>query len=225
MADRTQSIIVVGAGPGLGAAVARRFGAEGFRVGLIARRDATLGTLAAELVTEGVEVHTARGDAGYTGSLHEAIDKLTAELGVPDVLVYNPATAVPGRVSTLDSVQLLASLATNVSGFVDAAQRVLQPMRVRRSGTILATGCGIALDPWADAAGLSAGKAALRVMVRALAKEVVDDDVHAAIVTIKGMIGAGAFAPERVAQAYWDVYAQPRAEWDWERFYDPTPED
>jgi short-subunit dehydrogenase len=225
MADRAQSIIVVGAGPGLGAAVARRFGTEGFRVGLIARREPTLGALAAELVTAGIEVHTAKGDAGYTGSLHEAIDALTAELGVPDVLVYNPAAAVPGRVSTLDSVQLLASLATNVSGFVDAVQRVLQPMRVRRSGTILATGCGIALEPWVDAAGLSAGKAALRSMVRALAKEVTDDDVHAAIVTVKGMIGAGAFAPARVAEAFWDVHAQPRAAWEWERTYDPTPED
>jgi NADP-dependent 3-hydroxy acid dehydrogenase YdfG len=222
MAD---SIIVVGAGAGLGGAIARRFGAEGYRVGLVARREATLGTVAAELIAAGVEVHTAVGDAGYTGSLHAALDALTAPLGVPDVLVYNPAMAIPGRPSTLDSVALLASFATNVGGFLDAVQRVLQPMRVRRSGTILATGCGLALDPWVDAAGLSAGKAALRSVVRALAKEVADDDVHAAIVTIKGMIGAGAFAPDRVAEAYWAAHTQPRADWDWECEYDPTPED
>jgi short-subunit dehydrogenase len=222
MADTPKSIIIVGAGPGLGAAVARRFGTEGFRVGLISRRESTI---AADLVAAGIEVHTARGDAGYTGSLHDAIDALTAQLGIPDVLVYHPAQAVPGRPSTLDSVQLLASLATNAGGFVDAVQRVVQPMRVRRSGTILATGCGIALEPWVDAAGLSAGKAALRSLVRALAKEVADDDVHAATVTIEGMLGAGAYAPDRVAEAYWELHTQPRAEWEWERLYDPTPAD
>jgi NADP-dependent 3-hydroxy acid dehydrogenase YdfG len=223
MADTPRSIIIVGAGPGLGGAIAARFGGEGFRVGLVSRREPVI---APALVAAGIEVHTALGDAGYTGSLHTALDALTATLGVPDVLVYNPATAVPGRPSTLDSVQLLASVATNVGGFVDAVQRVVQPMRVRRSGTILATGCGIALHPWVDAAGLSAGKAALRTMVHALADEVADDDVHAAIVTVMGMMRPRtALAPERVAEEFWRVYAQPRAEWEWERVFDPAPED
>src|SRR4051794_17955086 len=124
MADTPKSIIVVGAGPGLGAAVAGRFGAEGFRVGLVSRRRPTLDALAAELVALGVDVHTAVGDSGYTASLHDAMDALIAELGLPDVVVYNPSVAVPGRPSTVDSIQLLASFATNVSGFVDAAQRV-----------------------------------------------------------------------------------------------------
>jgi short-subunit dehydrogenase len=123
-------------------------------------------------------------------------------------------------------VQLLASLATNVGGFVDAVQHVVQPMRVRRSGTILASGCGIALQPWVDAAGLSVGKAALRTMVHALANEVTDDDVHAAIVTTKGIMSPRtALAPERVAEEFWRVYEQPRAEWEWERVFDPAPED
>jgi NADP-dependent 3-hydroxy acid dehydrogenase YdfG len=223
MADNPKSIIVVGAGPGLGGAVARRFGAEGFRVGLVSRRESVV---APALIAEGIEVHTALGDAGYTGSLHVALDALTATLGVPDVLVYNPATAVPGRPSTLDSVQLLASLATNVGGFLDSVQRVVHPMRVRRSGTILATGCGIALHPWADAVGLAVGKAALRTAVQALAKEVTDDDVHAATITVDGIMMPGtAFDPALVAEEFWRVYSRPRAEWEWETVFDPTPED
>jgi NAD(P)-dependent dehydrogenase (short-subunit alcohol dehydrogenase family) len=223
MADNPKSIIVVGAGPGLGGAVARRFGAEGFRVGLVSRRESTV---APELVTDGVEVHVARGDVAYTGSLHAAVDSLVATLGIPDVLVYNAATAVPGRPSTLDSVQLLASLATNVGGFLDSVQRVLQPMRVRRRGTILATGCGIALEPWPDAVGIAAGKAALRTTVHALAKEVVDDDVHASTITVNGIMTPGTvFDPVRVADEFWRVYSRPRAEWAWETLYDPTPED
>jgi NAD(P)-dependent dehydrogenase (short-subunit alcohol dehydrogenase family) len=223
MGDKPRSIIIVGAGPGLGGAVAARFGAEGFRVGLVSRHESVI---APALMAAGIEVHTAVGDAGYTGSLHDALDRLTATLGVPDVLVYNAALPIPGRPSTLDSVQLLASLATNVGGFVDAVQRVVQPMRVRRNGTILASGCGIALRPWVDAAGLSVGKAALRTMVHALADEVADDDVHAAIVTIKGIMSPRtALAPERVAEEFWRVYAQPRAEWQWEQVFDPAPED
>jgi NADP-dependent 3-hydroxy acid dehydrogenase YdfG len=210
MADNPRSIIVVGAGPGLGGAIAARFGAEGFRVGLVSRHESVI---APALMAAGIDVHTAVGDAGYTGSLHDALDRLTATLGVPDVLVYNAALPIPGRPSTLDSVQLLASLATNVGGFVDAVQRVVQSMRVRRSGTILASGCGIALQPWVDAAGLSVGKAALRTMVHAL-------------VTIKGIMSPRtALAPERVAEEFWRVYAQPRAEWRWEQVFDPAPED
>jgi NAD(P)-dependent dehydrogenase (short-subunit alcohol dehydrogenase family) len=223
VADNPRSIIVVGAGQGLGGAIARRFGSEGFRVGLISRREPAVATA---LTADGIEVHTALGDAGYTGSLHAAMDALTAQLGVPDVLVYNPAIPVPGRPSTLDSVQLLASLATNVGGFLDAVQRVVQPMRVRRSGTILATGCGIAVKPWADAVGIAIGKSALRTAVQALAQEVTDDDVHAATVTVDGIMTPGtAFDPTVVAEEFWHVYRRPRAEWEWETVFDPKPED
>jgi NADP-dependent 3-hydroxy acid dehydrogenase YdfG len=224
--EGVRSIIVVGAGPGLGLAVARRFGLEKYRVGLIARRRPALDLLAERLAEDGIDAVTAAGDVGYTGSLHAALDKLTAEIGVPDVLVFNPAALAPGRPSTIDSTRLLAALATNVGGLVDTVQRVIQPMRVRRYGTVLVTGGGLAIDPLVDAVGLAVGKAAQRNFVHALSREVIDDDVQVSTVMIRGQISPDtAFDAGLIADAYWRVHTRPRADWTWETPYDPTPED
>ncbi|WP_163512573.1 SDR family NAD(P)-dependent oxidoreductase [Fodinicola acaciae] len=218
MAD--QSIVIVGAGGGMGYALAKRFAAGGLRVGLVARQQPTLERLAGQLAEAGVEATTAVGDASYSGSIRSALDKLTEQLGVPQVLVYNVAAVEPGRPSTLDSVRLLASLASNAGGFLDTVQQVLPGMRKRRSGTILLTGSGVALNPWVDGAALSAGKAAQRSLLRALAVEVADEGIHAATVTIKGVIGSSAeFAPERIAEAFWDVHVQAKKDWEVERIY------
>jgi NADP-dependent 3-hydroxy acid dehydrogenase YdfG len=224
--ERVRSIVVIGAGPGLGLSIPLRFGREGFRVGLIARRHPALDTLAAALAEQGVDTVVAAGDAGYTGSLHAALDKVTSEVGVPDVLVFNPAARAIGRPSTIDSTQLLASLATNVGGLVDAVQRVIQPMRVRRHGTVLVTGGSLAIDPMVDAVGLAVGKAAQRNYVHALSREVIDDDVQVCTVMIGGRIAPHtAFDPALIADLYWRIHTRPKAEWDWETRYDPTPED
>jgi NAD(P)-dependent dehydrogenase (short-subunit alcohol dehydrogenase family) len=219
------SVVVVGAGPGMGAAIARRFARESFRVGLLSRRLSTLDPLVEEFIGRGVEVHAAAGDVGYVDSLREGMSELTAAVGIPDVLVYNVSVPAPGRVSTLDPVQFLASMATNGGGFITTVQSVLQPMRERGSGTILLTGSGAALNPWPDGSAVSAGKAAQRSLLHSLAKEVAGDGLHACTVTIKGVVLAGtAFDPDLIAEEFWSLHTQARADWEWERVYDPTGE-
>jgi NADP-dependent 3-hydroxy acid dehydrogenase YdfG len=117
----------------------------------------------------------------------------------------------------------MAVLAVGVAGLVDAVQRVLPAMRERRSGTILITGSGIAIDPWVEAAALSVGKAAQRNFAHSLHREAIDDDVHAVTVTIRGVIQPGtAFDPQLIAEEYWRLHTQPREEWEWEYTYRPT---
>jgi NADP-dependent 3-hydroxy acid dehydrogenase YdfG len=218
------SIIVIGAGPGLGTAIARRFGREGFRAGLISRRLAAAEQVADELAAEKIDAYAAAGDASDRASLLAAIDSLTGAIGVPDVLAYNASTgSAPGLPSEAGSERLLAVLATGVGGLADAVGRVLPGMRERRSGTVLVTGSGIAIDPWVESAALSVGKAAQRQFTHALHREALDYDVHATTVTIHGVLAEGtAFDPQVVAEEFWAIHRQPREEWAWEHPYRPA---
>jgi NADP-dependent 3-hydroxy acid dehydrogenase YdfG len=225
MAD-AGSIVVVGAGPGLGVAVARRFGREGYRVGLVARRQEMVDQLVEELAVDKIEAFGAAGDAGSRKSLRRALDTLTECVGEPTVFVYNVSVTVPGLPSKVDADDVLDALASMVGGLVNGVQRVLPAMRAERRGTILVTGSGVAIDPWVEAAGLSLSKAAQRNYAHSLHREVIDDDVHAATVTIRGVMQPGtAFDPQLIAEDYWTLHRQPRAEWSWEHVYRPAPED
>jgi NADP-dependent 3-hydroxy acid dehydrogenase YdfG len=212
-------IILAGAGPGLGLSVARRFGREGYHVGLIARRQEHLDTLAAELGTEGIDAVGVHGDVGQRASLHAAVDALIAD-GLPDVLVYNAVAFPFARPSKVDSDELMNGLSASVGGLVDAVQRVLQPMRDRGRGTILVTGGGTATNAWPDAVGLGVAKAAQRNFTQALHHEAVEDGVLAATITIYGTIQTHTpFDPALIAEEYWRVHNLPRAEWAWEYEY------
>jgi NADP-dependent 3-hydroxy acid dehydrogenase YdfG len=217
------SIIVIGAGPGLGMAVARRFGREGFRVGLVGRRLSAAEALVDELAADKIEALAAAGDVSDRTARLAALDSLTSANGVPDVLVTNAsAGSARGRPSEIGSATILAVLAAGVGGLADAVERVLPEMRERRSGTVLVTGSAIAIDPWVEAAALSVGKAAQRHFTHALHREVIEDDVHATTITIHGVIAPGtAFDAQVIAEEFWTVHTQPRAEWTWEHPYAP----
>lgn len=216
------SVIVVGAGPGLGVALARRFGREGLPVGLIGRRAAALAELADELAAEKIQAHAATADVANRTSLHGALDELAERLGPPDVLLYNAAVgAAPGAPSEVSADVLLGVLAVGVGGLVHATQWVLPGMRERGSGTILVTGSGIAIDPWVEATALSVGKSAQRAFTHALHREVIEDGVQAATVTICGVLAPGGrFDPQVVAEEFWAVHLRSRAEWEWEHLYE-----
>ena len=218
-------LLLVGAGPGLGVAIARRFGRERFRLGLISRSERSLAPVVAELAAEGLDVHTALGEAGDTASLRAAVDALTGVLGVPDVLVYNVAATPRGGPTDVDPATVVRALTIFGGGLVDAVQAVVPGMRERRRGTILVTGSGVAFDPWVEVVALGMGKAAQRNYVNALYREVIDDEVYAATVTIRGVLAPGTpFDPALVAEEFWAAHRRPREDWEWEITYRGTPE-
>jgi NAD(P)-dependent dehydrogenase (short-subunit alcohol dehydrogenase family) len=236
------NIVVIGAGPGIGSAVARRFARAGFGVGLIARTAATLERAlaevggAAESATEGpadaaaeattdVPLAAEQGDAGSPSSLTTALDRIERVLGPIDVLHYNAVRAANGPGSTLDPRVFLDSLAVNVGGALVAAQWANARMSARGGGTILFTGGGLAFEAWPSFTALSAGKTAIRSLAQALHKELTPTGVRVGMVSVMGTVGPGGpYDPEAIAEEFWDLCSTPTAEWKWElRFRGRNP--
>ncbi|MCC6552137.1 MAG: SDR family NAD(P)-dependent oxidoreductase [Polyangiaceae bacterium] len=205
---------VVGAGPGLGLAIARRFGREGFRVALLARSEEKLAGQRDELAAAGIEARAFAADAGSAASLARAFERVRGELGDPSVLAYNAAAVHPAPPSALDPELLIQDLRINVAGALVSAQAVLPAMRARRSGTILFTGGGLALEPFPPVSSLSVGKAGIRSLALSLSKELEPEGIHAATVTVCGFIKPGTrFDPDLIAEEFWNLHAQPAGSW------------
>jgi short-subunit dehydrogenase len=202
--------VIVGAGPGVGVAVARRFGREGFRVALLARSTETLQRVEAELAQEGLTTRNYRADAGDLAELASVLAQVTAEMGPPVVLVYNAVAFTPGPLSKLNPTSLLDGLRVSAAGALAAAQAVLPAMHARGSGTLLFTGGGASAGPIPNLTSLSLGKAALRMLALGLAKELAGSGIRVGLITIYGEVAPGTpFDPERIAAHYWVAHTRP----------------
>ncbi|MFC9688983.1 SDR family NAD(P)-dependent oxidoreductase [Kribbella sp. NPDC056951] len=201
-------VVVIGAGPGIGQAVGRRFAREGWPVALIARRQpeaagATL-TLAADCTDE--------------SALRGALDKVVAELGTPDVVVYNAAKIAADRIGELTLREQYDAWAVNVGGAITAAAHVAPAMVANGGGSFLITGGMPETKP--DYVSLSLGKAGVRTLVSLLDQTYGADGLHAASVTVYGSVAPGtAFDPDRIAEEYWTLHQQPRDHWQQEVHY------
>ncbi|WP_244407754.1 SDR family oxidoreductase [Roseomonas fluvialis] len=199
--DRQPRCMIVGFGPGLGAAIARRFARDGFAVLGLARDPARHAALASPGVT------LAAADAGDPTGLAGALG------GGADVLVYNAyrATMVAAP-SALDPAELATDFGVNVAGALAAVQAVLPGMRERGAGSLIFTGGGLALDPtgWLPAASLAIGKAGLRSLAQVLHAELAPQGIHAGMVTVAGTVAPGtSFDPDRIAEAFFDLHRDP----------------
>ena len=201
--------VILGAGPGIGLAAARRFALEGFRVAVVPLPGVELdlpGALAAP-------AHLAQAD-----QLREALGKIEAWGGFPQVLVYNASAGTRSMAAELPAAQALADLQVNVLSPLAGAQWALPSMRAQGRGTLLFTGGGLGLHPKAGLASGSLGKAAHRSLALSFAKELEPEGIHAATVTIRGFVQPDTdLSPERIAQCFWDLHVQPRGSWDKER--------
>jgi NAD(P)-dependent dehydrogenase (short-subunit alcohol dehydrogenase family) len=193
---------VIGFGPGLGAAITRRFATGGFAVVGLARDPARHAALAGPGVT------LAAADAADPDGLSRAL------ASGAEVLVYNAyraTIAMPGP-SALSPQALEQDFAVNVAGALAAVQAVLPGMRAAGRGTILLTGGGLALSPtnWLPAASLAIGKAGLRSLALTLHAELEAEGVHAGTVTVDGAVAPGTpFDPDLVAEAFWSLHSDP----------------
>ena len=202
-------LLIVGAGPGISAATARRFAREGYAVGLIGRRQAALAESGAELRETGAQVAWASADAGDARALEVACEALVGDLGPVDVLLYNVSAGRQVAVPDLSPEDLLADLAAGAVGLQTAVRAVLPGMRERGSGTVLVTGSGAADRPIASMATLGVQKAALRALVEVQAQALAPDGIHVATVTVRGFVGEDKqIPPDRVAGLYADLAAE-----------------
>jgi NADP-dependent 3-hydroxy acid dehydrogenase YdfG len=200
------SIVIVGAGPNLGAAVARRFGREGLAVGLIARNAEKLDAMAADLAEEGITAAAAPVDIRDSAGLSSAIASLADELGPVEVLEYSPLPArdfmKPILETSVDDVR--GPLEFSVLGAVAAATTVLGPMLDRGAGTILFTTGGAAINPYPLRAGVGISFAGEVAYARMLHDELADRGIHVAHTAIGGRIAPGGdHEPGDVADLLW----------------------
>ena len=211
------NLLVVGAGPGISTATARRLGAQGYAVGLVARREGPLAELAAALREDGVRTEWATAEAGDPASLTAAIDTLSEALGPVDVLLYNVSIGREATVPELAPDDLLADLAAGAVGLQTAVRAVLPGMRTGGAGTVLVTGGGSADRPVPSMATLGVQKAALRALAEVQARALAPEGIHVATVTVRGLVGEDRqIHPDRVAALYAELVAEtagPREAW------------
>jgi len=206
---------VVGAGPGLGMAVARRFAREGYRPVLLARRPERLDL--AGLATGGGDPVAVGVDVTDELSLRAAFAQVRDQVGHVEVLVYNVSTFLGGAVTEIGYDSFVRGLLAGIAGALVAAQEVVPAMRAAGRGTVLVTGGGTATEPSVTAAGLAVQKAGIRSLALSLAAELAPTGVHVATVTIRGTIAAGTpFDPDLIAETYWQLHlrsADPTRTW------------
>lgn len=210
--------IVIGAGPGLGRSVARRFATHGLPVTALARRPETVEPLAHELESMGVPTLPLSADVTDEDSLRTALDRATERFGVPDVVVYNAARIQADAPTALPARGHLDAWAVNVVGALTTAGHVLPAMIGRGAGSFLLTGGMPA--PVAAYTSLSLGKAGVRALVQLLDEEYGPAGIHVATVTVFGGIAPGTrFDPDDIAEHYWRLHRQPPGTWQREVAY------
>jgi NADP-dependent 3-hydroxy acid dehydrogenase YdfG len=214
--------VIIGAGPGIGQSVARRFAREGMPVALIARNWSTVEAVAATITPVGTRTMALTADASDEVGLCGALDAVAEEFGLPDVVVYNVALLQADKAGEMSLRAHQDAFAVNVLGLLTAATHIAPQMAKRGSGTILVTGGMPAPHP--EYASLSLGKAGVRTAVDLLAMQYEAEGVHLASVTVNGHVRRGsAFDPDDIAECYWLLHTQPQQEWQRELVFNGTP--
>jgi NAD(P)-dependent dehydrogenase (short-subunit alcohol dehydrogenase family) len=205
-------LLLIGAGPGVGAGVVRRFGREGFRSTLISRGGTE--QLAAELRSDGLEIEAVVADIEDLDGYRATLERIFRAPGAPRVAVYNAALPDPGEILDTTVGRLRTAYDVDVLGAVVAAQVAAAVLRTAGTGTLLFTSGGFADHPVPALASLSMGKAALRSAATLIAAGVQDDGIHAATITIAGSVVRGtAFDPDKIAELFWTAHTDPADAW------------
>lgn len=230
-------IAVVGVGPALGSAVARRFAGAGFGVALLARGLKITEPLAEELRAANHEALAVAMDATEPESVERAFLDVGERLGPPNVLVYNAGAFSTGRVADIAPADFERSWRINCMGGFLAAKAALAPMLVAGAGTIIFTGATASLRGGKGFANLAVGKFGLRALAQSLAREVGPEGIHVSHVIIDGQIDTPQtrerqpdrathtlLDPDAIAAAYLALHRQGRTAWTLEMDLRPAVE-
>ena len=228
---------VLGVGPGLGAAVARRFAGEGFGVALMARREESVAGVREEIEGGGGTALPVSADATDPDSVTSAFERVRGELGDPEVFVYNAGAFQMGGILDLSPQQFDECFRANCAGAFYAAQQVLPAMVEAGRGTILLTGASAALRGRANFSALAVGKFGLRALAQSMAREFGPQGIHVSHVIVDGQINTPRarvmfpdredhtlLSPNSIAETYWQIHAQDPTAWTLELDLRPAVE-
>lgn len=216
------SALIVGAGPGLGASLARTFARDGMRVIVAARSHDRLESIARET---GAGVLTC--DATDVAAVSTLFDAATEQLGAaPEVVVYNASQRVRGPFVDVDPVAVARAVSVTAYGAFLVGQQAARRMLPTRQGAILFTGASAGVKGYPQSAAFAMGKFALRGLAQSMARELAPQGIHVGHVVIDGAIRPPGEAadggnddrldPDAIASTYLQLLAQPRNAWTWE---------
>ncbi|AYF77006.1 SDR family NAD(P)-dependent oxidoreductase [Nocardia yunnanensis] len=207
--SNTGAFVVIGAGPGLGAAAARRFGRAGHAVGLVARDADRLAAMAADLTSDGITTSAESADITDPRALEASLGALREQLGPIQVALFSPRPSLSWIKPVLDTEpsDLANALSLNVVAAAAAVRTVLPDLRNQPNSTLLFTTGGAAVEPHRDRAVSAIAYAAESAYVRMLHDALAPQGIHAAQITIVGPLGPGALhEPDTVAQHLWCMH-------------------
>ena len=219
---RFNTALIVGAGSGLSASLARVLAKEGIKVALAARSTGDLDALVEET---GARAFTC--DASKPAEVARLFGELDASFGEPEIVIYNASYRTRGPLIELDPAEVEKSIAVSAFGGFLVAQQAVRRMLPKKRGAILFTGASASVKGYAQSAPFAMGKFALRGLAQSLARELSPQGIHVAHIVIDGGIKsarreepadkpASMLDPDAIAASYLHVIHQPHSAWSQE---------
>ncbi|MBV9510165.1 MAG: SDR family NAD(P)-dependent oxidoreductase [Caulobacteraceae bacterium] len=217
-----RSALIIGAGPGISASLARALTANGVKVGLAARNADKLSALAGS-----IDAAVWSADAADPEAVARLFDDADARIGSPDLVVYNASARVRGRIAEIDPEQVRQAVEISAFGGFLAVQQAARRMVPNERGAILLTGATASVKGFPLSAAFAMGKFALRGLAQSAARELGPLGIHVAHFVIDGAVRSAirpdpadrpdsTLDPDAVAAAYLNLLRQPRSAWSWE---------
>jgi NAD(P)-dependent dehydrogenase (short-subunit alcohol dehydrogenase family) len=219
---RFNSALIVGAGSGLSASLARGLAAQDIKLALAARSVDDLGPLAKETGAQ-----TFACDASARAEVEKLFANLDAGFGAPEIVIYNPSYRTGGALVELDPAEVEKALAVTAFGGFLVGQQAARRMLPKQRGVIVFTGASASVKGYAQSAPFAMGKFALRGLAQSMARELSPSGIHIIHVVIDGGIASARrppapdkpdsmLDPDAIAQTYLHLIHQPRSAWAWE---------
>jgi NAD(P)-dependent dehydrogenase (short-subunit alcohol dehydrogenase family) len=219
---RLEIALIVGAGAGLSASLARLFSREGMRVVIAARNIEKLAALCQETGAQSFAC-----DAVNPAQVARLFEEVEIDTGVPDVVVYNASGRLRGSLVELVPEEVEHALGVSAFGGFLVAQQAARRMLRKGNGAILLTGASASVKGYAQSAPFAMGKFALRGLAQSMARELAPQGIHVAHFVIDGAIRNpgrieapdkpdSMLDPDAIAATYLHVLRQPRSAWTWE---------
>lgn len=222
----TGCVVIAGVGPGLGAAIARRFAAGGLRVAMGARRPEHLQALSADIASTGGVARAYRCDVTVEQDVVELFDSAEQDLGDLRAAIFNAGAFAPGGIADIEAADFERCWRVGCLGGFHVGREAARRLVPRREGTILFTGATASLRGSARFANLAVPKFGLRALAQSMARELGPEGIHVGHVIIDGQILSerhadlarerpedGLLAPDAIAESYWHLHRQPRSAW------------
>jgi NAD(P)-dependent dehydrogenase (short-subunit alcohol dehydrogenase family) len=219
---RFDTALIVGAGSGLSASLARALAKDGIRVALAARTTDDLDTLIRETGARAFAC-----DASKRAEVEKLFADIDAAGGAPDIVIYNASARARGPLIDLDPAEVERAIAVSAFGGFLVAQQAARRMLPKKHGAILFTGASASIKGYAQSAPFAMGKFALRGLAQSMARELAPRGIHVAHIVIDGGIRSARRAepadapaslldPDAIAASYLHLIRQPRSAWTWE---------